>query len=267
METKGFQYYAVVTDRYQDKRIKRLKKVFGPSGIAIYDYILCEIYRVKGCFIEWDEGTAFDVADYFGVKENLVNEIVNYCCAVGLFDKELLARERVLSSRSIQVRYIYWSIKARRKGAAIPEHITLIPEEGENVQEEVEEMYEEIGKMNEEKDKVKESKVKKSKVFTPPTAIEVIEFFKEKGFPEDHARRAWEYYDSAGWVDSKGNQVRNWKQKFIANWMKESDKTKSNGQATTTGSGKTITEKQSSAFKHGQQLIADFIAGKNIGRI
>lgn len=86
----GFDYYNVDTDRYQDIKIKRLKKDFGSSGIAVYDYILCEIYRVRGCFIVWDESTAFDVAEYFGLKENLVNEIVNYCCAVGLFDKALL---------------------------------------------------------------------------------------------------------------------------------------------------------------------------------
>ena len=82
----GFDYYNVDTNRYQDMRIKRLKKDFGCDGIAVYDYILCEIYRVRGCFVEWDENTAFDVADYFGIKESLVNEIVNYCCAAGRID-------------------------------------------------------------------------------------------------------------------------------------------------------------------------------------
>ena len=73
----GLAYYNVETDRYQDIKIKRLKKDFGCNGIAVYDYLLCEIYRDKGCFIEWDESTVFDVAEYFGLKENLVKEIVN----------------------------------------------------------------------------------------------------------------------------------------------------------------------------------------------
>lgn len=94
----GLNYYNVDTDRYMDIKIKRLKKAFGCAGIAVYDYILCEIYRVRGCFIVWDESTAFDVAEYWGLKESLVNEIVNYCGVVGLFDRELLTRGSVSNS-------------------------------------------------------------------------------------------------------------------------------------------------------------------------
>ena len=93
----GMSYYSVDTDRYQDIRIKRLKKGMGCKGIAVYDYILCETYRVRGCYLEWDENTAFDVADYFGLDENLVKEIVKYCAAVGLFSKELLQRGIITS--------------------------------------------------------------------------------------------------------------------------------------------------------------------------
>lgn len=132
----GFNYYSVDTDRYQDMKIKRLKKEFACSGIAVYDYILCEIYRVKGCFIKWDESTVFDVADYFGLKETVVNEIVNYCCYVGLFDKELLTTERVLSSASIQSRYIDWSKKAKRINFKIPVKYYIIPEEPIKIPEE-----------------------------------------------------------------------------------------------------------------------------------
>lgn len=121
----GFNFYNLDTNRYQDIKIKRLKKDFGCAGIAIYDYILCEIYRIKGCFIVWDESTAFDVADYFGVKESLVNEIVNYCGVVGLFNKELLTRERIISSLSIQDRYIEMCNRAKRINISIPKNIIL----------------------------------------------------------------------------------------------------------------------------------------------
>ena len=102
----GLEYYSADTDRFQDIRIKRLKKDFGCDGFAVYEYILNEIYRVKGCFLAWDESTAFDVAEYWGLKETKVNEIVRYCCAVGLFDKALLSNGSVLSSPSIQSRYV-----------------------------------------------------------------------------------------------------------------------------------------------------------------
>lgn len=125
----GFEYYNIDTNRYQDIKIKRLKKDFGAAGIAVYDYILCEIYRVKGCFLVWDENTTFDVAEYFGLKETLVNEIVNYCCAVGLFDKALLKSGGVISSRSIQQRFIEMSTRAKRKDFKIPEEINILTEE------------------------------------------------------------------------------------------------------------------------------------------
>lgn len=153
---QGFNYYSVDTDRYQDMKIKRLKKNFGPAGIAVYDYLLCEIYRVKGCFIEWDENTAFDVADYFGIKESLVNEIVNYCGVVGLFNKELLTSESVLTSVSIQNRFLDWSKKARRTTAIIPEKLNILREESHK-------MNEEPNKTHTVCDEVKKSKVKESK--------------------------------------------------------------------------------------------------------
>ena len=124
----GLSYYNIDTDRYQDIKIKRLKKDFGCSGIAVYDYILCEIYRVKGYFLVWDENTAFDVADYFGLKETLVKDIVDYCCAVGLFDKELLTSEKILTSSSIQLRYIEMCNRAKRINIKIQEEYSKLRE-------------------------------------------------------------------------------------------------------------------------------------------
>jgi hypothetical protein len=121
----GLSFYAIDTDRYQDKRIKRLKKNFGCKGIAVYDYILCEIYRVQGCFIEWDGDTAFDVAEYFGLSEELVKEIVKYCGSVGLYNKELLTRG-IITSASIQRRWLDMSQRARRKNPTIPTICQLV---------------------------------------------------------------------------------------------------------------------------------------------
>ena len=127
----GLTYYTVDTDRYQDRRIKRLKKDLGCKGIAVYDYILCETYRVKGCFLEWDNNTVFDVAEYFGLDENTVQEIVKYCGSVGLFDKELLSRG-IITSASVQRRYMEMCTRAKRKSVSIPEAYKLIQEEKPN---------------------------------------------------------------------------------------------------------------------------------------
>lgn len=125
----GFSYYPVDTDRYQDIKIKRLKKSFGCDGVSVYDYLLCEIYRDKGCFLVWDESRAFDVAEYFGLKETLIEEIVNYCGVVGLFDKALLSGGNIITSASIQRRFVEMCNKAKRKDAIIPEYCKIIPEQ------------------------------------------------------------------------------------------------------------------------------------------
>lgn len=159
----GFIYYSVETDRYQDIRIKRLKKECGCVGLAVYDYLLCEIYRVKGCFLEWDESTVFDVSEYLGLKENTVREIVNYCCSVGLFNKELLTSGNVLTSSAIQSRFIDWSKKAKRSNIKIPEEINILQEESAKLPEESN-----IFQEQSQQSKVKESKGKKNEEEVPP---------------------------------------------------------------------------------------------------
>ncbi len=125
----GMNYYSVDTDRYQDRRIKRLKKDLGCKGIAVYDYILCETYRVRGCYLEWDDNTAFDVAEYFGLEENTVKEIVRYCGSVGLFNKALLSRG-VITSASIQRRYTEMCTRSHRR-PHIPDKCKIPPENEE----------------------------------------------------------------------------------------------------------------------------------------
>jgi hypothetical protein len=48
----------------------------------------------------------------------------------------------------------------------------------------------------------------------PPTYEEVLEYAKEKG-REDIAKEFFDYFTVGEWVDSKGNKVKNWKQKFL----------------------------------------------------
>lgn len=60
--------------------------------------------------------------------------------------------------------------------------------------------------------------------FIPPELQDVIDYFKSKGYLESVAIKAFDYYNEAGWKDSRGKQVKNWKQKMIAVWMKPENK-------------------------------------------
>jgi len=75
-------------------------------------------------------------------------------------------------------------------------------------------------------DKSREDKDKKRVVnkFTAPTLLEVETYFIENGFSKYLAKRAFDYYAVANWKDSKGNQVKNWKQKMRGVWFKDENK-------------------------------------------
>lgn len=128
MSKNGFSYYKAETDRFQDIKIKRLKKKYGCDGYAVYQYALNEIYRVDGSYIRWTEDQLFDCADYWGMNEERVKEIVDYCAEICLFDPIVWKTQCILTSRAIQSRYMD-ICKLAKKKMYIPLDILLVEPE------------------------------------------------------------------------------------------------------------------------------------------
>ena len=57
-----------------------------------------------------------------------------------------------------------------------------------------------------------------------PNLDQVKSYFIENGYSEQSAVKAFNYYSVAGWKDSNGKQVRNWKQKMQSVWFKDENK-------------------------------------------
>lgn len=55
---------------------------------------------------------------------------------------------------------------------------------------------------------------RKKKEFTPPTLEEIKDYCKSRKNNID-AQHFYDYFNASGWIDSKGNQVKSWKQKII----------------------------------------------------
>lgn len=125
MAKQGFSYYKAETDRFQDIKIKRLKKRHGCTGYAVYQYVLNEIYRVRGYFLRFTEDEEFDLSEYWGLDEAVVTDIVNYCAEIGLFNAQLWKEKGILTARSIQARYID-ICKVCKKSPAIEEEYRLV---------------------------------------------------------------------------------------------------------------------------------------------
>jgi uncharacterized protein YdaU (DUF1376 family) len=79
---------------------------------------------------------------------------------------------------------------------------------------------------NENENINKEKGVRGEKQLKKPTLEEVKQYFREKGYTEQSAITAYEYYEAGGWIDSRGRKVKNWKQKMIAVWFNEQNKIK-----------------------------------------
>ena len=127
--SKGFQYYKLDTNRYEDIRIRKLRRAYGTKGIAVYDYLLARIYG-SGCYTMCDNDCICSVSDYFDLNENTVREIIVYCASVGLFDKGLLMRDGVITSKSIQRRFVDMCKATKRIYINVPrEYLLLTAEE------------------------------------------------------------------------------------------------------------------------------------------
>lgn len=61
--------------------------------------------------------------------------------------------------------------------------------------------------------KIKEGN-KREKKFIPPTLEEVEKYVLEKKL-QVNAKSFYDYFTEGKWIDSKGNQVKNWKQKIL----------------------------------------------------
>lgn len=64
----------------------------------------------------------------------------------------------------------------------------------------------------------------KSTRFTPPTLEEVTEYCRERG-NNINPKTFYDYFTTGNWTDSKGQKVKNWKQKIIT-WEKHQPKEK-----------------------------------------
>ena len=69
-------------------------------------------------------------------------------------------------------------------------------------------------KEREIKEVIKERVKERNSHFVPPTLEEVECYANERDSSVD-PQKFFDYFQAGGWVDSKGNKVKNWKQKFI----------------------------------------------------
>lgn len=223
---KGLEYFPLDTDIDQDDKIQLIEGEFGIKGFAVVVKLFCKIYKDNGYYYQWDEKERLLFAKKLGEPGGLADEVVNRCIKWGLFNKTVFDKFKILTSSAIQDRFIK-AISRRDKIEMIAD-FTLIDVSAYNNAVIVD--INPINADNGTQSKGKNSKGNESRAFTPPSVDEVVSYFREKGYKEEVARKAHEYYDTAGWKDSEGKPVKNWKQKMISVWMKDEHKAPVHGE-------------------------------------
>lgn len=154
----GLDYFSFDVDFFQNKKVRRIKLACGPNSIAVLLALLCNIYRDKGYYIEWDEDLPFLIADEVGVSEGTAIEVIKKAIQVSFFDNEL-SKTGVLTSKEIQVRYVKVCKDAKRTNWEIRKELELTTVE----------TIVSYGKTREETELIPpistQSKVKESKVY------------------------------------------------------------------------------------------------------
>jgi hypothetical protein len=193
-----------------DPKLVELKRVLGSVGKGIY-WDLIEMLHEQGGKLAYNiSAIAYELRE----QEDVINRVIN---EFDLFKKDekyfwsdrakknLKEREK-LSKAASDKALKRWNGNA----GALPQQSHGNARKGEE------------RKGNKRKGKNIE--------FIPPSLDEVVAFFQEKGYRVDVAHKAFEYYNAADWKDSKGSQVKNWKQKMIAVWFKDENKQGSGSQ-------------------------------------
>lgn len=105
---ESLSYFPLDSDFFSDRKIRRLLKTFGGKGVTIYIYVLCEVYRQSGYFMQYDRFYIQDISDALGegFNKNLVSDVINFALNTGLFDKKVFDSNCVLTSAGIQKRYL-----------------------------------------------------------------------------------------------------------------------------------------------------------------
>ena len=168
---KGLDYFPFDVDFFSDRKIKRLRAKFGTDGLAVYIYLLCEIYR-SGYYININDDLILDISDEVNISDNLTRHIIDFLLSRSLFNDTLAKSDKVLTAESVQRRYQearkgskreveveagYWLLKADETYSFIKVRIN-------DSFSEKNPSYSKKNPSYSEKNSIKESKENKSKV-------------------------------------------------------------------------------------------------------
>jgi DnaD/phage-associated family protein len=102
---EGLTYFPFDVDFFSDKKIRILKSRYGADGITLYMYLLCEIYKSNGYYLETNDDFYYIISDDLNMSYEKIRQIMNFLLERSLFNDTLFKSDKVLTSIGIQKRY------------------------------------------------------------------------------------------------------------------------------------------------------------------
>ena len=103
----GVEYFPFDVGFFDDDKVKYLRQKHKAKGMYMLVFLLCDLYRKNGYFMEWDEGKQSLLADDMRCADEVsLARLVEGCLSCGFFDKRVFEAYGVLTSAGIQRRYI-----------------------------------------------------------------------------------------------------------------------------------------------------------------
>ena len=107
MAGQGLESVAWPVDLFENEKIRKLLTVQGTKGFYIYMYLCQKIFREKGYYCSWccADGASIAREMCCCIGAGAVEETVNLCLQIGVFDKVLFDRWGILTSSDIQIQF------------------------------------------------------------------------------------------------------------------------------------------------------------------
>lgn len=101
---QGLSYCHLDVDFLSDIKVRKLIRKFGASASAVYTATICQVFT-RGYFVQ-ASGIAYIIAESLCLEEQFVLDVINYAAQLELFDREMLRNSGIITSVSIQRRYV-----------------------------------------------------------------------------------------------------------------------------------------------------------------
>ena len=101
-QKEGLEDFSLDVDFFSDRKIKILKGRFGADGITYYLYLLCEIYKGHGYYLDVDEDFDYISSSELGMSPEKIGQMRKFLLERSLFHNKLFQSDTILTSTGIQ---------------------------------------------------------------------------------------------------------------------------------------------------------------------